>query len=68
MARRTDVAAERATLTHPNRATGRPQPPPAPRWMAWVPRAAVVWALAYGPARVWWRSVTPPRSRRLAPT
>ena len=48
------MAAKRATLKHANRATGRPQPPPAPRWMAWVPQAAVVWALAYGAVRVWW--------------
>jgi hypothetical protein len=30
------------------------QPPPEPKWMAWVPRAAVLWALAYGAVRVWW--------------
>jgi hypothetical protein len=31
-----------------------PQPPAAPRWMAWTPQAAVLWALAYGAIRVFW--------------
>jgi len=53
MATRTDVPTERATLEHANHATGRPQPL-APRWMGWVPNAAVVWALGYGAVRVWW--------------
>ncbi len=54
MARRTDVAAERAALEHADQATQRPPPPGAPRWMAWVPGAAVAWALAYGAVRIWW--------------
>jgi hypothetical protein len=31
-----------------------PQPPATPRWMAWAPQAAILWALAYGAVRVWW--------------
>lgn len=70
MARRTEVAAERATLEHASRATGRQQPAPAPRWMAWVPQAAVGWALAYGAVRIWWAvgdapSVPPPQDTNL---
>jgi hypothetical protein len=62
------VAAEQAALKHANRATGRPQPPPAPSWMAWVPQAVVGWALAYGAVRGWWAMGDAPRSHRLAPT
>lgn len=32
----------------------------APRWMAWAPPAALVWALAYGSVRVWWAAAGAP--------
>jgi hypothetical protein len=35
-------------------AVERSQRRAAPRWMAWAPPAALVWALAYGSVRVWW--------------
>lgn len=34
--------------------------PSAPRWMAWVPQATVLWALAYGSVRVAWAAGEPP--------
>ena len=37
-----------------------PQPPAAPKWMAWAPTAAIVWALAYGALRAWWAVVGAP--------
>jgi hypothetical protein len=33
---------------------GWPRPPLAPRWMIWVPQAAILWALVYGFVRVRW--------------
>ena len=33
-------------------APARPLPPAAPGWIAWAPRAALLWALAYGAVRV----------------
>jgi hypothetical protein len=35
-------------------AVERSQQRAVPRWMAWAPPAALVWALAYGSVRVWW--------------
>ena len=51
MAHTTDVAAARPIL---KRARDAMKWPAAPRWMAWTPQAAVLWALAYGAVRVWW--------------
>ena len=33
---------------------GWPRPPLAPRWMIWVPQAAILWALVYELVRVRW--------------
>src|SRR5581483_1942941 len=30
------------------------RPPARPRWMSWVPTAAILWGLAYGALRMWW--------------
>jgi hypothetical protein len=48
------AVAERPALSHANHATERPQLQAAPRWMTWVPLAAIAWALAYGSLRIWW--------------
>jgi hypothetical protein len=47
------VAAERPAL-RAGHSIESPQPPAAPGWMDWAPRAAMLWALAYGAVRVWW--------------
>jgi hypothetical protein len=39
-----------------------------PRWMAWAPPAALVWALACGSVRVWWAVAGAPSFGRSAPT
>lgn len=42
------------SIKQSGRRLGWPQPPLAPRWMIWVPQAAVLWALVYGSVRVSW--------------
>jgi hypothetical protein len=54
MGTRPAVAAERLALSHANHATEWPQSQAAPRWMTWVPVAAIAWALGYGAVRIWW--------------
>lgn len=54
MGRTPALAAERPALGHADHSTERPQPRPAPRWLTWVPLAALAWALAYGSVRIWW--------------
>jgi hypothetical protein len=61
----TDVVAEQATLEHADRATGRRQRPPEPRWMGLVSHAALAWALAYGALRTWWSVGEAPSSPPL---
>jgi hypothetical protein len=55
MARTAVGAAGRPALEHARPAVEWPAPQSgAPRWMAWAPRAALLWALGYGSLRVWW--------------
>jgi hypothetical protein len=54
MAKSADLATGRRAFELANYAMEWPQPPAAPRWMAWAPWAAILWALAYGALRVWW--------------
>jgi hypothetical protein len=62
MAHTTDVAAARPIL---KRASDAMKWPAAPRWMAWTPQAAVLWALVYGAVRVWWAVNGAPSFGRL---
>jgi hypothetical protein len=64
MAKRAEVATGRPSLKDASRAMEWPQPPTAPRWMAWAPPAAILWALAYGVVRVWWVLSRKPLERR----
>ena len=56
MERTADVAPAPPVRERASDAKGWPHPPLAPKskWMAWVPQAAVIWALVYGLVRVWW--------------
>jgi len=65
MAERADVAVGRPALKRANDTMERPQPLAAPRWMAWMPQAAILWALAYGAVRVWWAIRGAPSFGRL---
>ena len=46
--------AAEVSIRQSDRRLGWPRPPLAPRWMIWVPHAAILWALVYGWLRVSW--------------
>jgi hypothetical protein len=54
MALRADVASASPVLEHADQTPQQAKAPPAPRWMTWVPRAALAWALAFGSLQAWW--------------
>src|ERR1700693_3632069 len=66
MAKGADVATGRPALRRASHAMEWPQPPATPRWMAWAPQAAILWALAYGAVRVWWAVGGAPSLRPLS--
>lgn len=65
MARKVKVAARRPILGRADDAHEEPLTATVPRWIAWAPRAAVLWALAYGSVRVWWAVAGAPSFGRL---
>ena len=60
-----DVTEKRAAVEGAGDAREWPRPPAAPRWMAWTPQAAMVWAIVYGAVRVWWAVGGAPSFGRL---
>lgn len=60
MAIQTVLENARAKIVSTRPQVAWPQPPAAPKWMAWTPTVAILWALAYGALRAWWAVVGAP--------
>ena len=65
-----ELARHEPAAGHTSNPLKQPVRRPSPRWMDWVPKAAIAWASAYGSVRIWWAirgapSVPPPQRTDL---